>query len=165
MTVNPSYFRFRSLHRRPDNTLRVRGRIYDACGDNRPRTASIIEHCCPYRHYCRPRNHTKTIPKPYQNDLRASPGDPRDPPENHPGPPRAALGPPSSPLGGHGVAQTAKSMILLKLSLILMNFQGRGVQVRRQSELPWCPPRAVGSRFGGKVFTPYNTVLYRSNVF
>ena len=50
------------------------------------------------------------------------PGDPRDPPETHPGQPGAALGSPGSPLGGHGVAQTAKVVILLKLSLILMNF-------------------------------------------
>ena len=47
------------------------------------------------------------------------PGDARDPPETHPGQPGAALGSPGSPLGGHGVAQTAKVVILLKLSLIL----------------------------------------------
>ena len=144
----------------PRRPFEGRGRIYDACGDNRPRTASIIEHCCPYRHYCRPRNHTKTIPKPYQNDLRASPGDPRDPPENHPGPPRAALGPPSSPLGGHGVAQIAKSLILLKLSLILRSCTlGR----RRRLRPLGGSRRAVHLWFGGGFVSPYDTVLYRSN--
>ena len=44
-------------------------------------------------------------------------------PETHPGPPRAALGAPGSPSGGHGVAETAKNMFLLKLSLISMNFR------------------------------------------
>ena len=60
------------------------------------------------------------------------PGDPRDPPETHPGQPGAALGSPGSPLGGHGVAQTAKVVILLKLSLILMNFGS-----------PRVPPRGI----------------------
>ena len=59
--------------------------------------------------------HLKMTPGP-------PPGDSREAPETHPGPPRAALGPPGSPSGGHGVAQTAKTMILLKLSLISMNF-------------------------------------------
>ena len=58
-------------------------------------------------------------PGPPQDDLRAPPGDPQDPSETHLGPPWAALGPPRAPLGGDGLAQTAKTMILLKLSLIL----------------------------------------------
>ena len=58
-------------------------------------------------------------PGPPQDDLRAPPGDPQDPSETHLGPPWAALGPPRAPLGGDGLAQTAKTMILLKLSFIL----------------------------------------------
>ena len=35
------------------------------------------------------------------------------------------LGSSGSPLGGHGVAQTAKTMILLKLSLLFKGRRGR----------------------------------------
>ena len=57
-----------------------------------------------------------------QSKSRGLPGRSPGPPETHTEPPGAALDPPGSPLGGHGVAQTAKVVILLKLSLILMNF-------------------------------------------
>ena len=87
------------------------------------------------------------------------PGDPRDPPETHPGQPGAALGSPGSPLGGHGVAQTAKVVILLKLSVILMNFGSpRAIRFGFGGV-----PGAVRFGFGGVPGTPYNTVFYRSN--
>ena len=65
---------------------------------------------------------------------------PGTPPWAHQGPPRASLGPPSSPLGGHGVAQIAKIMILLKQSLISRVSKGaRSIQGFAGSPPSWGP--------------------------
>ena len=61
---------------------------------------------------------------------------------------RAALGLPSSPFGRHGVAQTPKVRILLKLLIISMGF--------------WVPrgaPRIILCRAGGKPSSPYENIF------
>ena len=65
-------------------------------------------------------------------------------------------------MGGHGVAQTAKSMILLKLSLILMNFGSPGVLPEGWALRDgggFVSPEGWGFRDGGGFVTPYNSTI------